>query len=90
MNDDAVSLLESVADFLCSHDREGTAVLVRAISREYVRLLKSEAFHVEACAAHQRHIDELEGIVERLETERTTREAYIAQLEDAETARKYT
>jgi membrane-bound lytic murein transglycosylase B len=37
MSDDAIDVLESVADFLCSHDREGTAVLVRAVGKEYAR-----------------------------------------------------
>lgn len=37
MSDDAVSVLVSVADLLCSLDREGTAELVRAIGMEYIR-----------------------------------------------------
>lgn len=37
MSDDAVSVLESVADFLCSHGREGAAELLRAIGVEYSR-----------------------------------------------------
>ena len=36
-SDDAFDLLESVADFLCSYDRDGTAVLIRAVAKEYER-----------------------------------------------------
>jgi len=38
MSDDASSVLESVADLLCSIDREGIAELVRAIGVEYDRM----------------------------------------------------
>ena len=36
--DSALDVLYCVANYLCSHDREGTAVLVRAVGREYGRM----------------------------------------------------
>lgn len=40
MSNPAADLLDSVADFLCSYDRESTAELVRIVAAEHTRMAK--------------------------------------------------